>query len=348
MEISKPVVGISCGDLNGISLEVVIKTFQDNMMLDFCTPVLFASGKVVSYHRKAMGVRDFSFNIINSLDDLNPKRANLINLWNENISINLGEESESIGQRALESINAACTALADGKIDVMVTAPINKNTIKIEGKTFTGHTEYLEEKLGGEALMILFAEDLRVALATGHVPVKEVASQLSTDKLFAKIQTLNESLKKDFGISKPKIAVLGLNPHAGDNGLLGTEEKEIIIPAIEKAKDKKIMAMGPYAADGFFGSRQYCAFDAILAMYHDQGLVPFKALTFENGVNFTAGLNHIRTSPDHGTGYDIAGKNVASEKSFRNAVFEAINIFKMRSENNELTENSLKSQRRDR
>ncbi len=345
---TKPIIGISCGDLNGIGLEVVIKTFQDPMMLDFCTPVLFASGKVVSYHRKAMGVRDFSFNIISSLDELNPKRANLINLWNENISINLGEASEEIGQRALESINAASAALLEGKIDAMVTAPINKNTIKIERQKFTGHTDYLAEKWDGEALMILFSDDLRVALATGHLPIKDVAEHITTEKLLSKIQALNESLKKDFGIRKPKIAVLGLNPHAGDDGLLGIEEKEIILPAIEKAKEIKIMAMGPYAADGFFGSRQYSEFDAILAMYHDQGLVPFKALTFESGVNFTAGLNYIRTSPDHGTGYGIAGKNVASESSFRNAVFEAIGIFKLRKEYEELTQNTLKSQRRDR
>ena len=348
MEISKPIVGISCGDLNGISLEVVIKTFQDPGMLDFCTPVLFASGKVVSYHRKAMGIKDFSFNIINSLDEVNPKRANLINLWNENISINLGEASEEIGRRALDSINAASAALLENKIDIMVTAPINKNTIKIEGEEFTGHTDYLAKILGGEALMILFSEDLRVALATGHLPIKDVAKNITPESLLSKINTLNESLIKDFGIRRPKIAVLGLNPHAGDEGLLGTEEKEIIIPAIEKAKEKKILAMGPYAADGFFGSRQYSEFDAILAMYHDQGLVPFKALTFESGVNFTAGLDYIRTSPDHGTGYDIAGKNVASESSFRNAVFEAINIYKARNEYTELTENTLKNQRRDR
>ena len=344
MENSKPIVGISCGDLNGIGLEVVIKTFQDNMMLDFCTPVLFSSSKVTSYHRKAIGVLDFSFNIINSLEDINPKKANLMNIWDDNISISLGTPSEDLGTRAIESIDAACSALQDGKIDVLVTAPINKNTIKLEGKEFSGHTGYLGEKLGGDPLMILFSENLRVALVTGHIPVKDIASHLSTELISSKIKILNDSLVKDFGISRPRIAVLGLNPHAGDDGLLGNEEKEIITPAIEQASENKMLVFGPYAADGFFGSNQHNKFDAILAMYHDQGLAPFKALTFESGVNYTAGLNFIRTSPDHGTGYSIAGKNEASPNSFRNAVFEAINLFSNRREYAGLTKNVLKAQ----
>jgi 4-hydroxythreonine-4-phosphate dehydrogenase len=344
MENRKPIVGISCGDLNGIGLEVVIKTFQENMMLDFCTPVLFASSKVTSYHRKAIGVQDFSFNIINDLNEVNQKRANLFNLWNDSIPISLGNPSEETGKRALESIDAACDALLSGKIDLLVTAPINKNTIKIENGHFSGHTDYLAEKLGGSPLMILYAEDLRVALVTGHIPIKEVASALNQETILNKLKILNKSLLQDFGIRKPRIAVLGLNPHAGDDGLLGDEEKTIITPAIEEATKQNIMAYGPYAADGFFGSNQHKKFDAILAMYHDQGLTPFKALTFENGVNYTAGLNFIRTSPDHGTGYAIAGKNEASPNSFRNAVFEALELFKNRKENIKLAKGALKPQ----
>lgn len=344
MEHSKPRVGISCGDLNGIGLEVVIKTFNDTMMLDFCTPVLFSSSKVASYHRKAIGVLDFSFHIIDSLDDINPKKANLMNIWNDTISINLGTPSEDIGRRAIESIDSACAALKEGKIDVLVTAPINKNTIKLEGKTFNGHTHYLAEKLEGDPLMILFSDNLRVALATDHVPVKDIASHLSKEQIVSKIKILNDSLIKDFGITKPRIAVLGLNPHAGDNGLLGTEEIDIIEPAVKEASEAKVLVFGPYAADGFFGSNQHANFDAVLAMYHDQGLAPFKALTFESGVNYTAGLKYIRTSPDHGTGYSIAGKNEASPSSFRNAVFEAINLFNNRSEYAGLTKNVLQPQ----
>lgn len=343
MENSKPIVGISCGDLNGIGLEVVIKTFQENMMLDFCTPVLFSSSKVTSYHRKAIGVQDFSFNIINSLEDINPNKANLMNIWNDNISMSLGTPSEDIGTRALESIDAACSALQNGTIDVLVTAPINKNTIKLEGKAFSGHTGYLGKKLEGDPLMILYSENLRVALATDHIPIKDIADKLSTELISKKLKILNDSLVKDFGISRPRIAVLGLNPHAGDGGLLGKEEDEIIAPAIQQASDNKMLVYGPYAADGFFGSNQHDKFDAILAMYHDQGLAPFKALTFESGVNYTAGLKYIRTSPDHGTGYSIAGKNEASPNSFRNAVFEAIHLFSNRSEYAGLTKNVLKA-----
>ncbi|MBN8694993.1 MAG: 4-hydroxythreonine-4-phosphate dehydrogenase PdxA [Bacteroidetes bacterium] len=343
MTEEKIIVGISQGDINGVGLEVIIKTFLEPQMLELCTPVLFSSQKTASAHRKALGIEDFSFNQIKDLSEVNHKRANLINVYEEEVAIEFGKQTEAGGKYAFKSLEAATNALAEGKIDVLVTAPINKENIQSAEFKFPGHTEYLDEKFGkGNSLMFLVSDDLRVAVVTGHIPVTRVAQELTTEKTLKKIQLLHKSLIQDFAIRKPKIAVLGLNPHAGDNGVIGNEEKNIIIPAIEKAKAEGIVAYGPYPADGFFGNGTYKNFDAILAMYHDQGLIPFKTIAFNNGVNYTAGLSVVRTSPDHGTAYDIAGKGLASEESFRKAIYTAIDIYKTRKQFAELTANPLK------
>lgn len=342
MTEEKIIVGISQGDINGIGMEVIIKTFLDPQMLDICTPVIFGSNKTASFHRKALNIEDFSFNHIRDLAEINPKRANIINVYEEEALVELGKQTETGGKYALKSLEAAATALAGKKVDVLVTAPINKENIQSPEFKFPGHTEYLEAKFGnGKSLMFLVSDALRVAVVTGHIPVAQVAQQLTTDKILDKIRTLNRSLIEDFVIRKPRIAVLGLNPHAGDNGVIGTEEKTIIKPAIEKAQQEEIMAYGPFPADGFFGNNTYQQYDAVLAMYHDQGLIPFKAIAFNSGVNFTAGLPVVRTSPDHGTAYDIAGKNIASEESFRRAIYTAIDVYRARKQYAELSENPL-------
>jgi len=343
MSDEKIIIGITQGDVNGIGLEVIIKTFMEPQMMELCTPVVFGSQKTASYHRKALNIEDFSFNVIRDTNEANPKRANLINVYDEEINIELGQQTETGGKYAFKSLEAAVNALQQNKIDALVTAPINKHNIQSDNFKFPGHTEYLDEKFGkGESLMLLVKDNLRVAVVTGHIPITQVATQLSSEKILKKIQLLHKSLIQDFAVRKPKIAVLGLNPHASDNGLIGKEEQEIIIPAINKAKEENILAYGPYSADGFFGKGTFNEFDAVLAMYHDQGLIPFKTLAFSNGVNFTAGLPVIRTSPDHGTAYEIAGKNMANEQSFRNAVYAAIDIHKNRELYAELTANPLK------
>lgn len=335
-------IGISIGDVNGIGLEVIIKTLADNRVLDYCTPIVYGHTKVASFHRKALGINDFSFNVIANPAEANAKRANIINCWDEDVKIELGESTPTGGKYAFISLERAVNDLVAGHIDALVTAPINKHNIQSDSFNFAGHTEYLQERAGAaDSLMFLVSDDLRVGVVTGHVPVTGIAAGITQDSILSKLKLMNESLKKDFWIRKPKIAVLGLNPHAGDNGLIGDEEQTTIIPAIEQAKTNGILAMGPYAADGFFANGAYKKFDAVLAMYHDQGLIPFKHIAFENGVNFTAGLNFVRTSPDHGTAYDIAGKNQASEISFREAIFTAIHIVKCRREQAELTENQL-------
>ncbi len=343
MSDEKIIVGISQGDINGIGLEVIIKTFLDPQMLEICTPVLYSSLKTASFHRKALNIEDFSFNQIKDLSEINHKRANLINVYEEDVNIELGKQTETGGKYALKSLEAAAYALAQGKIHVLITAPINKENIQSPDFNFPGHTEYLEEKFGdGNSLMFLVSDTLRVAVATGHIPVTQVAQALSTEKILKKIHALNKSLIQDFEIRKPKIAILGLNPHAGDNGVIGNEEKEIILPAIAKATEAGMLVFGPYPADGFFGNEAYKKFDAVLAMYHDQGLIPFKTISFNSGVNFTAGLPVVRTSPDHGTAYDIAGKNIASEESFRKAVYTAIDIYNRRKQYKEISANPLK------
>lgn len=339
-------VGISQGDINGIGLEVIIKTFVDPAMEEICTSVLFSSQKTASYHRKALGIDDFSFNIVRDFDQVNPKKPNLLNLYDEEVNIELGQSTALGGKYAFKSLEAACNALADNKIDVLVTAPINKHNIQSDEFPFKGHTEYLDQKFSAgkdDALMLMVSDTLKVGLVTGHIPVEKVASAISMEKILNRLKTLNRTLIEDFGIRKPRIAVLGLNPHAGDNGTIGNEDSQIIVPAINKAKEENILAYGPYPADGFFGNSNYLQFDAVLAMYHDQGLIPFKTIAFNNGVNYTAGLPIIRTSPDHGTAYEIAGKNMASEESFRRAIYMAIDIFRKRTEFKQISSNPLKS-----
>ncbi|WP_432711575.1 4-hydroxythreonine-4-phosphate dehydrogenase PdxA [Pedobacter sp.] len=341
---NKVKIGISIGDVNGIGLEVILKTLANNSILDYCTPIVYGHTKVVSYHRKALGLTDFNFNVVTSASLANPKKANLINCWEEDVKIEIGVSTEIGGKYALLSLEKATEDLVNGEIDALVTAPINKFNIQSETFKFPGHTEYLQERSGSkDVLMFLISEDLRVGVVTGHIPLKDVASTITKDMIVQKLKMINESLKKDFWIEKPKIAVLGLNPHAGDNGLLGSEERDIIMPAIEEAFDKGIICFGPYPADGFFGNSTYKQFDAVLAMYHDQGLVPFKSIAFSTGVNYTAGLKFVRTSPDHGTGYDIAGKNVADPTSFIEALFAATHIVKNRREQEQLLNNQLRS-----
>ncbi len=338
---NKVIVGISQGDINGVGLEVVLKTLMEPGIADICTPVLFSSQKTVSYYRKVLGLEEFSFNPMREFSQLNSKKVNVFVCYEEEVNIEMGKATDVGGKYALISLEKATQALVDKSIDALVTAPINKSNIQSDNFKFVGHTEYLGSKLGGDPLMFMCSDNgLRIAVVTGHVPLKEVASKLTVDGISNKIVQLHESLIKDFAIRKPKIAVLGLNPHAGDNGAIGNEDKEIIIPAIEKTKLNGLI-YGPYSADGFFGNGTYKQFDAVLAMYHDQGLIPFKTIAFNEGVNFTAGLNAVRTSPDHGTGYDIAGKNKANEQSFKKALYAAIDIFKNRKLHGEITENPL-------
>lgn len=339
-------IGISVGDINGIGLEVIIKSLMDNRMLDFFTPIVYGNTKVASFHRKAIGVNDFSFNVINTADQANAKRPNMINCWQEDVKITLGEQNEIGGKYAFLSLQRATADLKEGLIDALVTAPINKHNIQQEGFHFPGHTEYLQAEFGAkDVLMFMVSEDLRVGVVTGHIPVKEVAAAITMDSILHKLRMMNDSLKTDFWIQKPKIAVLGLNPHAGDDGLIGTEDIEIIRPAIEKANEEGIFCFGPYPADGFFAGDTYQKFDAVLAMYHDQGLIPFKHIASRTGINFTAGLPVVRTSPDHGTGYDIAGKNMASHTSFVEAIFEAVHIVQRRREQAVLSANPLSFRR---
>ncbi|WP_158825564.1 4-hydroxythreonine-4-phosphate dehydrogenase PdxA [Mucilaginibacter lacusdianchii] len=335
-------IGISVGDVNGIGLEVIIKTLADSRIFDYCTPIVYGHTKVASFHRRTVHVHDLNFNVITSPAQAHHKRANIINCWEEDVKIEMGVSNEIGGKYAFVSLERATNDLLAGEIDALVTAPINKDNIQNENFNFPGHTEYLQQRDGAsEVLMFLVSDTLRVGVVTGHIPIARVAESISVEKILAKLRLMDASLRNDFWIRKPKIAVLGLNPHAGDNGLIGSEEKDVIIPAIEEARANDILALGPYAADGFFANGAYQQFDAVLAMYHDQGLIPFKQISFESGVNYTAGLSFVRTSPDHGTAYDIAGKNKASETSFREALFEAIHIVKHRRETAVLNENPL-------
>lgn len=337
-------IGISIGDVNGIGLEVILKTLANNSILDYCTPIVYGHTKVASYHRKALGLGDFSFNVINDAEAANPKKANMINCWEEDVKIELGVANEIGGKYALLSLERATEDLIKGNIDALVTAPINKHTIQAENFKFPGHTEYLQERTGSsDVLMFLLSEDIRVGVVTGHIPVAKVAESITKESIVKKLLLINKSLKRDFWIEKPRIAVLGLNPHAGDNGLLGSEEQDIIMPAIQEAFDSGVICFGPYPADGFFGKGAYKQFDAVLAMYHDQGLIPFKTIAFGTGVNFTAGMKYVRTSPDHGTGFDIAGKDLADPSSFIEALFAATHIVKHRREQDELLSNQLRS-----
>ncbi|MHC2993138.1 4-hydroxythreonine-4-phosphate dehydrogenase [Pontibacter sp. HJ8] len=327
----KAKLGISIGDTNGIGPEVIVKTLSDQRILNYCTPVIYASAALINKVRKALSAEHFQYQQVQTALDLAPKKVNLINCWEEDIAVEPGTPKPESGKASLDSLLAACKDLKAGMLDGLVTAPIDKDNIQADAFKFPGHTEFLTSYFDApESLMLLVSDVLRVATVTGHIPVKEVAGRLSYDLIIRKITILQESLRRDFGIQKPRIAVLGLNPHAGEKGLLGNEETDIIRPAVMHLKERGHLVFGPYPADGFFGMRQYKQFDAVLSMYHDQGLIPFKTLAMESGVNYTAGLPIVRTSPDHGTAYDIAGKHIADESSFREAMFLACDIIKMR------------------
>jgi 4-hydroxythreonine-4-phosphate dehydrogenase len=336
------IVGISIGDLNGIGSEVVLKTFEDSRMLELCTPVIFANVKIMSFVKKSFESTSMLHGI-DRLDQIVVGKINVFNLWKEGADLNPGTNDEKIGEYAIKSFVAATKALKEGIIDVLVTAPINKYNIQSETFKFPGHTDYLDQELEGNALMLMVQDNLRVGLLTDHIPVSEVASKLTEELIIKKIETVKQSLIQDFSINKPKIAVLGLNPHCGDGGVIGKEDDSIIKPALKKLFEKGTLVFGPFAADGFFGSSQYEKYDAIIAAYHDQGLIPFKTLSFGKGVNYTAGLNKIRTSPDHGTAYDIAGKGIADYNSFKEAVYLAIDIYNSRSQYKEISEKPLKT-----
>lgn len=338
------IVGISIGDLNGIGPEVILKTFEDSRVLEFCTPVIFGNVKIISFLKKNLSLTS-SIQGIDSLDQLIKGKINVLNVWKEGVNIDFGVTDEKVGKYAIKSFVAATNALKRNEIDVLVTAPINKYNIQSEEFKFPGHTDYLDQELEGNALMLMVCDRLRVGLLTDHVPVNEVSKLLTEELLVKKLEVIKKSLIADFGISKPKIAVLGLNPHCGDNGVIGSEDDDVIKPTIKKLFDKGEMVFGPYASDSFFGSSQYEKYDAILAMYHDQGLIPFKTLSFGKGVNYTAGLNKIRTSPDHGTAFEIAGKNLANPMSFREALYLAIDVYYKRNEYQELMQNPLKTKR---
>ena len=340
---NKPVIGISCGDINGIGIELIIKTLGDNRILDICTPIIFANNKVINFYRKSVPDININFTSIKELNRINHKQVNLYSCWEEEVSIMPGTLSDIGGNYAVKSLTIAAQALKDGKIDGLVTAPVHKKNTQSEKFNFTGHTPYLKNLFGvKDVVMFMVAENIKVALLTEHVAVKDIAVHVTKENIFSKLQIINNSLKKDFGITKPKIAVLGLNPHAGDEGLIGKEDEEIIKPAVKEAKQKDIFCFGPYPADAFFARGQYEKFDGILAMYHDQGLIPFKSLAIGEGVNYTAGLSGVRTSPDHGVAFDIAGKGKADEASFREAIFKCVDIIKSRKEFAEQYKNPLK------
>lgn len=335
-------VAITQGDTNGVGYEVILKTFSDPAMFELCTPIIYGSPKIAAYHRKALNL-DTNFSIINSAEEARDGRLNILTCFDEDVKVELGQPSEEAGQAAYKALDRAMTDYRAGLFDVLVTAPINKATIQSPGFHFPGHTEYIETSVGdgNKALMILMNESLRVALVTTHLPIKDIAKAITKEAIIEKATIFHKSLKRDFRISNPRIAVLSLNPHAGDNGLLGSEEQEVIKPAIDELEKQGIQAFGPYPADGFFGSNAYDHFDGVLAMYHDQGLAPFKTIALESGVNFTAGLPIVRTSPDHGTAFDIAGQGKADENSFRQAVYTAIDVFRNRQDYDEPLQNPL-------
>ncbi|RMA66048.1 4-hydroxythreonine-4-phosphate dehydrogenase PdxA [Ulvibacter antarcticus] len=341
----KIIVGISIGDLNGIGSEIVLKTFLDSRMMDFCTPVIFASVKLISFFKKEYEL-DINLHGIDSLDDIIHKKINVLNVWKETVDINFGKEDKTIGEYAVKSLAAAVSALKESQIDVLVTAPINKSNVQSETFSFPGHTDYLAKELEGDSLMLMISETLKVGLLTDHVAVKDVAKNITRELIEKKINTIHHTLIQDFGIEKPKIAVLGINPHNGDNGVIGDEDDTVLRPALDNIRNNGKTVFGPYAADSFFGSGNYKNFDVVIASYHDQGLIPFKTLAFGSGVNYTAGLKKIRTSPDHGTAYDIAGTNTANPDSFVEAVFSAIKIFETRNEYMEISKNPLKTNRK--
>ncbi len=336
-------LGISIGDLNGIGSEIVLKTFEDVRMLDFCTPIIFASAKTLTFLKKEFNI-DIHFQGVEEASQAIDGKINVVNIWKEAVPVNFGKEDPTVGEYAYKSLQAATAALKNDDIDVLVTAPINKHTIQSEEFQFPGHTDYLARELQGDSLMFMITDELKVGLLTDHVAVKDVAGAITPALIEKKVDIISKTLQQDFMIPKPKIAVLGINPHSGDSGVIGKEDEEVMKPTLEKLRNSGKLVFGPYSADSFFGSGNYRNFDAVLAAYHDQGLIPFKTLSFGKGVNFTAGLRKVRTSPDHGTAYEIAGKDQADHTSFKEAVFKALDIYRNRQEYMELTKNVLKKQ----
>lgn len=348
MDTDKIIIGITHGDINGIGYEVILKTMSDPRMLETFIPVIYGSSKVAAFHRKNLDIQGLNLNIVNSIEEINLKKVNIINCVDEDIKVELGTSTSEAGKAAFAALERATQDLKKGALNAIVTAPINKKNIQSADFNFPGHTEYLEQKFGNgaQALMMLINDVMRVAVVTGHISVKSIPNALTEKLILEKLIVLNDSLKKDFHIVRPRIAVLGLNPHASDEGVIGNEEELVIIPAIKQAEKLGVICIGPYPADGLFGSGNFNKFDAVLAMYHDQGLIPFKTISMDNGVNFTAGLPVIRTSPDHGTAYDIAGHNIASEESFRQALYMAYDIYQNRIRYSEMTANPLKTEQR--
>ncbi len=343
-ETQKIKLGISIGDINGIGCEVALKTFEDARMLDFGTPLIFASNKTITQQKSDLGI-DITFNGVKDASQAVDGKINIVNVWKDVPQIEYGQATKEAGALAIQSLKAAVKALKDGEIDVLVTAPINKNNIQADDFKFPGHTDYLAKELKGESLMFMVADSLRVGLLTDHIAVKDVAQAITPKLIRNKVAIMEKSLQMDFGIRRPKIALLGINPHSGDNGTIGEEDDKILKPVIQELFNKGTLVYGPYSADSFFGSNTHKNFDAVLAAYHDQGLIPFKTLSFGKGVNYTAGLDKVRTSPDHGTAYEIAGKGKADESSFKEAVFTAIQVFRNRKEYMELTQNPLQKQK---
>lgn len=335
-------LAITHGDINGVGYEVILKTFADSRMLEQCTPVLYGSSKVATYHKNLLAQNDLTFVNARDAKSLQHNKFNIINITSEEIKIDVGKSTEVAGQLSSLALERACEDLMNGDVDVLVTAPINKKNIQSKDFDFPGHTEYLSQKFGTKSLMMMVCDRIRIGIVTNHLPLREVPNAITKELLLEKIGIMNASLKRDFGITRPKIAVLALNPHAGDNGVIGDDDQRVVAPAIQEAIEKNMLVYGPYPSDGFFGSSEFKDFDGVLALYHDQGLIPFKLMSFTEGVNFTAGLPYIRTSPAHGTAYEIAGKDKASEQSFRSAVYLACNILRNRKEYDALTENSLK------
>lgn len=341
-------LGISQGDVNGIGYEVLLKCFSDTRMFEGCTPILYGSSKVASYHKKLINATDFPFVNIRTVEQAETSKFNILNIIQDEVKIDIGQPTEIGGRLAAMSLDYACHDLMNGKLDALVTNPINKKNIQSEKFNFPGHTEYLTNKFGvEESLMIMTCNKLHIGIMTNHLALSQVPKILSKELILRKLKVMDSSLKRDFGIRMPKIAVLALNPHAGDRGLIGSEDDSIVAPAIREAFDNGILSFGPYPADGFFGNGTFREFDGVMALYHDQGLIPFKLMSFTEGVNFTAGLPYVRTSPSHGTAYEIAGKNIASAQSFRNAVFLAMDIIRNRREFDALSANTLRAARRD-
>ncbi len=340
-------LGISIGDLNGIGCEVALRTFEDSRMLDFCTPVIFASNKIISLQKNELGL-DITYHGIQQATEALEGKINIVNVWKDSPEVQFGQPTKESGAYAIKSLKAAVKALKNKEIDVLVTAPINKNNIQSEDFNFPGHTDYLARELGGESLMFMVTETLKIGLLTDHVAVKDVPALITPALVKKKVEIVLHSLRADFAIRKPRVAILGINPHSGDNGVIGKEDDEVLKPVIRQLQDEGLLVFGPYSADSFFGSGTHEGFDAVLAAYHDQGLIPFKTLSFGKGVNYTAGLNRVRTSPDHGTAYEIAGKGKADHSSFKEAVFTGIQIFRNREEYMELTSNPLQKQKKKR